>query len=337
MNFKEYEAYIATVVQGLSICKTVEILRNRKYKGVRQPGNYEIDISCEIQIDNALSFLMIVECKNWKKPIDREQIQKFVQTRDAIAAHKAIFVSPVGYTREAIEVARVHGIALWVISESEMHVLAGGAPVAYLVSERMYKVLSGFIYTQLGLDEERDIYPYNPYPYNPQCEHVVLAPYHWLKDNQRQPDNFGKFRFDYYRGCPLGFRDPVKAETIAYIFKNLDREGFVCKEVANILATFLSISKSAGMSDSSAQLYLDALMKAATTDNTPFGSWQALSSFDESLNHQKMKLLAPVGWLECQGKGFLIDTAANDESMWGIKNNVVWANMAWLLQSHKIT
>ena len=43
-------------------------------------------------------------------------IQKLAQTRDAIAAHKAIVCSPSGFTQEAIKVAKAHGIALWVIA-----------------------------------------------------------------------------------------------------------------------------------------------------------------------------------------------------------------------------
>jgi hypothetical protein len=116
----EYEEYVAQLVLRLEISPDIKIYRNRKFKGLRQPGEYEIDIAAEINIEEALQFLLIVECKNWQRPIDRPVIQKFAQTRDAIGAHKAIVASPIGFTSEAISVAKVHGVALWVASEDEL-------------------------------------------------------------------------------------------------------------------------------------------------------------------------------------------------------------------------
>lgn len=117
MTSEEYEAYVEEVIGNLSPFRRLHIRRNERIPGVRQPGQYEIDVAVEFFIGDKLRFLLIVECKNWKRPVGREVVQKLSQTRDAIAAHKAVICSPVGFTREATEVARAHGIALWVIAD----------------------------------------------------------------------------------------------------------------------------------------------------------------------------------------------------------------------------
>ena len=68
---REFERLVANVVAGLDVCKKGTIFRNRRYPGIRQPGTYEVDISLEFSVGDALFFLVIVECKNWSKPVDR--------------------------------------------------------------------------------------------------------------------------------------------------------------------------------------------------------------------------------------------------------------------------
>ena len=116
MKGSPYEQLVARLLAELESFSGWTIHTNKKYRGRRQPGEYEIDVSLEKTIGHVASFLLIVECKNWGKPVDRPVVQKFAQTRDAIAAHKAAIVSPRGCTREAVKVARAHGMALWVLA-----------------------------------------------------------------------------------------------------------------------------------------------------------------------------------------------------------------------------
>lgn len=117
MTPKEYETYVSTVIRKLKAFKGASIYRNRRFAGIRQPGSYEVDIAFEMLIEDRLSLLFIVECKNWKRVVTRSEVQKLIQTRDAIAAHKAAIVSPVGFSGEAIKVARANGVALWVLAK----------------------------------------------------------------------------------------------------------------------------------------------------------------------------------------------------------------------------
>jgi hypothetical protein len=124
MDAREYEQYVARLVKGLDCFGSGTVETNRRFSGVRQPGEYEVDVAIEISLSDVISFLLIIECKNWKRPVDRPVIQKVAQTRDAIAAHKAAVVSPVGFTSGAVEVSKVHGIALWVIAEGDWEVIS---------------------------------------------------------------------------------------------------------------------------------------------------------------------------------------------------------------------
>ena len=114
----EFEGYVLGVVESLAFFGNSKVSRNRRFEGKTQPGVYEIDIAVEINVKDLLHFLLIVECKDWGRPVDRPVVQNVIQTREAIAAQKAAIVSPFGFTKEAIEVAKAHGIALWVLSGS---------------------------------------------------------------------------------------------------------------------------------------------------------------------------------------------------------------------------
>jgi hypothetical protein len=118
MTPSEYEQYVEKLVREMNLGPQARVLRNQKYTGVRQPGLYEVDIAIEIDFENRLKVLIIVECKNLGRRVDRPALQKMIQTRDAIAAHKAAIASPRGFSREAIDVARANGVALWVLSEA---------------------------------------------------------------------------------------------------------------------------------------------------------------------------------------------------------------------------
>ncbi|MEA2561257.1 MAG: hypothetical protein QOH06_2761 [Acidobacteriota bacterium] len=155
LTAQEYEGYVAEVLGNLDVFPGAVVYRNRNFEGVRQPGSYEIDIAIEFFAGEALRFLLIVECKNWKRPVDRPVVQKLAQTRDAVAAHKAAIASPVGFTSEAIEVAKVHGIALWVVASGDwLVILAAPHPVHF---ERLYYHLRIGFLEAMGFKSEFEV------------------------------------------------------------------------------------------------------------------------------------------------------------------------------------
>jgi hypothetical protein len=145
MSPADYERFVAEAVRQMRFCRHGAVSTNRKFPGKRQPGEYEIDVAVEISFSASLYFLIIIECKNWLRPVDRPVIQKLLQTRDAIAAHKAAVASPVGFSDEAVEVAKVNGVALWVIAPGTWHVVL--AHIGFPPPEMMYyhQLRSGFL------------------------------------------------------------------------------------------------------------------------------------------------------------------------------------------------
>jgi hypothetical protein len=141
MSPSDYEAYVEALVRQLDLGPEVSVERNARVRGMRQPGEYEIDVVVRARLAGMIDFFMIVECKNWSRPVDRPVVQKLVQTRDAVAAHKAAIASPVGFSREAAEVAQANGVALWVMSSAQWTIVMGSdgpSPVARsLYAERI--------------------------------------------------------------------------------------------------------------------------------------------------------------------------------------------------------
>lgn len=74
-------------------------------------GKYEFDVTARFEALGA-DFLVVVECKRWAAPIEREQVQALEQKRQSVHAHKAILFSTSEFRRGAVEFAEAHGIAL---------------------------------------------------------------------------------------------------------------------------------------------------------------------------------------------------------------------------------
>jgi len=139
LTAKQYELYVAELVRSLNFGKKGTVSVNRRYDGKRQPGSYEVDVSLEVQLATALKFWLIVECKNWKRPVDRPVVQKIAQTRDAIGADKAAIASPIGFSQEAEEVAKTLEVALWVITVREWITVHSGPGIEHFSLELLKK------------------------------------------------------------------------------------------------------------------------------------------------------------------------------------------------------
>jgi len=322
MDHKQYEDYVESVVRTLSICKDATVYRNRRFPGVRQPGHYEIDIACEIKIDEVLQILIIVECKNWKRPVDREEIQKLIQTRDAINAHKAAFASASGYTKEAIDVAKANGVASWIVGRGVFYATGAGGLVANIVGETVAGALARYVSDLTGYAGAY-LYPPLLYP--------RLIPFNWLCD--KEADLLDEPLSLSSAGHLIG-QDPVTAILTEHIFQHLNCESSIASKVAQRISQYRNILISSGMNPSMAQKYLEAIMAYAVAQENFFGSFNNLEVFDHQLNHGNAKLIAAIEWLTDNGKDYLIYTEPDVAPFVQLKNNIVWANVVWLMNSN---
>lgn len=324
MNHKEYENYVETVVRALTVCRNATIHRNRKFTGVRQPGHYEIDIACEIKLDDALHLLIIVECKNWKRPVDREEVQKLIQTRDAISAQKAAFASASGFTKEAVEVAKANGVAVWVVGEGVFDIAAGGGLAANIIGRVITGNLVDYIYQEINYTGR--------YFNNLLARQPILIPFNWLYENTNL-----LYRPILVNGeGRIGRWDPVVSPLIEQIFQSLQSHSLLARNISQRLSLYMSILIAAGMKPIMAQKYMAEIKKLAVSREDFFGSFKELEDFDGHLNHKSLKVLAPIDWLEQNGWDYFISTSPNVADFVRIENNVVWANVIWLLNSKGI-
>jgi restriction system protein len=74
-------------------------------------GRYQIDVTARFRL-LGLDFLLLVECKDHIRPVEREDVQVLADRKRATGAQKALLVATNGFQRGAVEYASVHGIAL---------------------------------------------------------------------------------------------------------------------------------------------------------------------------------------------------------------------------------
>ena len=83
-------------------------------------GNYQIDVTVEFSV-MGVKMLVLVECKHYKAPVERKQIQILHDKIDSIGAHKGVFVTTSSYQSGAIKYAKTHGIALLAVVEGKLN------------------------------------------------------------------------------------------------------------------------------------------------------------------------------------------------------------------------
>jgi restriction system protein len=91
-----------------------------------QDGTYEIDITARFRIFGA-DFLVLVECKNHKNHIKREQVQMLHAKLLSLSAQKAMLFATNPFQDGAVEYANQHGIALVQLASGETSYFARSA------------------------------------------------------------------------------------------------------------------------------------------------------------------------------------------------------------------
>jgi restriction system protein len=82
-------------------------------------GAYQIDLVVRFTAFGA-DLTVLVECKDWRTPVSREEVQVLSQRLQSTGAHKGILVATNGFQRAAVEYATAHGIALVRVLEGKL-------------------------------------------------------------------------------------------------------------------------------------------------------------------------------------------------------------------------
>ena len=74
-------------------------------------GDYEIDVVGEMSLLGGAQFRILVECKRWRRPVDRNVVLAHALKVRNTASHKGMIFSTSGFQRGALEAAAEEGIA----------------------------------------------------------------------------------------------------------------------------------------------------------------------------------------------------------------------------------
>jgi restriction system protein len=115
---KQFERFVAEVLRGLG--SGLDRFRVEEQEIVTAPdGRYRIDVTARFQALNA-DFLILIECKDHSRPVEREDVQVLADKKRAVGAQKAMLFSTNGFQRGAIEYAANHGVALIRVMEGAL-------------------------------------------------------------------------------------------------------------------------------------------------------------------------------------------------------------------------
>jgi hypothetical protein len=111
----EFEQFVAEVLAvGEPGLENFAVTCHEKIEGV--DGTFDFDATVRYRY-LGMDFLVIVEAKFHNNPIKRELVQVLHSKKMSVGAHKALMISMAQFQTGAIEVAKVHGIALVSVTE----------------------------------------------------------------------------------------------------------------------------------------------------------------------------------------------------------------------------
>lgn len=104
-------------------------------------GKHEIDVLAE-KSDGVTTFRLMIECKAWDKPIEKDVVSKVSYVLRDLGLNKAIIVSLKGWRIGAEKSANELGIEVW--GRDEIEEKLGKVAIAELETLEFKKVVKGF-------------------------------------------------------------------------------------------------------------------------------------------------------------------------------------------------
>lgn len=114
----EYEKEVAALLQALG--RDLPGFQVQHLETVSTPdGSYKIDVTARFS-QLGVDFLILVECKDHARPVERKDVQVLADKLRAASAQKGILFSTNGFQKGAIEYAKARRIALVRLIEGEL-------------------------------------------------------------------------------------------------------------------------------------------------------------------------------------------------------------------------
>lgn len=120
MTPMEFEKYSIELLKSEFANKGIEKL-SFQHNIIEKIDDEDYQIDGEIRFTlMVIEYLTLVECKYYKNPIKREQIQVLKDKIQEIGAHKGIFISTSNFQSGALNYAAKHGIATITIIDGKL-------------------------------------------------------------------------------------------------------------------------------------------------------------------------------------------------------------------------
>lgn len=160
----EFEKYCLEIINAYAETESLSefsILHNQRIE--TNDGDYQIDIYAEF-VALSVQFKVIIECKRYTRPVEREKIVVLADKVRSLGGHKGILISTSGFQSGAVEYAKKHGIALLQIFDKfVMHIQASTKPELHPMQEAfIYQSPKYYAYQwdyELTDFPDRQIYP----------------------------------------------------------------------------------------------------------------------------------------------------------------------------------
>ena len=107
---EEYEEQVVSWLKASSNpldCFDIQHLKHLEGSG----GDYEFDAVAELTLFRGAKITVLVECKRYSRPVEREKVMTLWAKLQDVGAHKAMMFATCGYQSGALTYAKSRGIA----------------------------------------------------------------------------------------------------------------------------------------------------------------------------------------------------------------------------------
>ena len=137
-KWKRFEDIAAKIQQDLS--PKASVTQNDRIIGINSGVAREIDIAIRKNVGQ-YKLLIVIDCKDYKRPIDLKNVEEFIGLVEDVKANKAAMIGAMGFTEAAKSRADKAGIDLHRIINTDPHEWQMYVTIPTLVD---YRELSGF-------------------------------------------------------------------------------------------------------------------------------------------------------------------------------------------------
>jgi len=117
-KWKRFEDIAAQIQHGLS--PSASVIKNDRIMGRNSGVAREIDIAIRKTVGQ-YKLLIVIDCKDYKRPVDVKDVEEFMGLAEDVAANKAAMIGAMGFTGAAKTRAKKAGIDLHRIVDTDPH------------------------------------------------------------------------------------------------------------------------------------------------------------------------------------------------------------------------